>query len=530
MRIAAVGDSVMWGQGLMSPLNTDHFEGQEKFFFKVVEWLQNKGKVKDFDVADFQAHSGAIIGTSNQKSQKTILSREEEIDKEAFDRFYGEIPDDFPTVLKQLDNLKNGNTIDLLLINGGPNDVGIMKSADSVSDFNEGLRLIDEIASNKLIVLLREARKKCPNAIIIYTGYYPALSNESNPFDEFSPADPTSFASLAPVLNHLTLKEKLLGPIYYRFNAERILNQGKIFHQRILSKFREQIANFNNDRGSSTLPIIFCPSGIGSSNAMFTANQMISTLKDEDKRVSAFRAPYCQSIHQKQKLIQLFTYYEYQVNIQKQFKEYIKERYGTEYDQVKLNEQIKEFSMLSCENAYVAHPNKKGAEQYFKELKKRIDVQLNFKLREHIEGMDEKVSSLRELKEKYPFVPLKSLRGLSDVLWVDVITIKVDNDHYAGPSRPYLFFSTLYFDFGWGYHEVNEENGEFVLDVMGAKRLSSLKYVKIRLPGYHEPITKLGRSFFIKINGYSLPIISFTEESLQKSGDIWYWKLPGLKQ
>jgi hypothetical protein len=518
MRIAAVGDSVMWGQGLMPPLNPGHFEDQEKFFFKIVEWLQNEGKVQEFDMNDFQAHSGAIIGIPDQKNRKAILSIDDAPNKEVFDRFYGEIPDDFPTILRQLDNLKDGNTIDLLIINGGPNDVGILKSVDFEEAFKEGLKLIDEVADNKLPVLLKEAQRKCPNALIIYTGYYPAISEKSSAIEALGAVN-----ILAPPLRFVAIDE-FLGSIFLAINHQRLKDQGVIFHQRMLAKFREQIANFNDKRDPSSLPIIFCPSGFGISNAMFTPNQMIFTT-EEDSGVTGMRKSFCQSIHQKKKIHQLFMAIDSQHNISGAFKEF-RDRYGAIYEQINSNEQIKEFSKLFCEKAFLAHPNKKGAEQYYKQLRKRIEIQLNFKLRKQIESMDKSISSLRKLKEKYPFIPLKSLRGLSDVLWLDVILVTYHISSYAGPTREFL--SILYFDFGWGYQKCRNQDGEFVLDLSDRRRLSSLKHIKIRLPEFKGTISKLKIDFYIKINGYPLPSITLTERSFQKSGDFWVWEMPVL--
>jgi hypothetical protein len=499
MRIAAVGDSVMWGQGLMPPLSARHFENEEKYVFKVVEWLQKIGKVQEIDMADFLAHSGAKIGSKTDPFLPPRLTRENADNKKEYDNYYGEVPDRNPSVLSQLKKLRNGHTIDLLLINGGPNDVEITESLSSPGDFYIALKKIDRVAELRVSYLLVNARKVCPNAIIIYTGYYPALS-------------PKSDIPVGVSLNEITLATSpligLQGGLVFisetlvRTQFPRIKRQGVEFHLRILARFREQIAQFNTKHDPSSPPILFCPSLFNSSNAMWANDEMVfSIARNPNPSVFAPRKKLCGQVF-KDVSYELIEPFNPQKNI-----EIISDH-------------------LICENAYVGHPNKKGAEQYYKELKKRIEVQLNFSLRNHFKTMDTQVLSIRKLNEKYPFIPSSSLRRISDLLWLDVISIGYHINGYAGPTRDFL--STLYFDFGWGYQMASNQNGIFILDIMGRKKLGSLKFVKIRLPGFKGTIYKLSIDFYIKINGYSLPFIALTERSFQKSGDDWVWEMPTL--
>ncbi len=515
MRIAAVGDSVMWGQGLMPPLNPSHFEGQQKYFFKIVEWLQNEGKVQEFDMADFQAHSGAIIGTSGQKSSEAILSRDDAPNKEVYDLFYGEVPDAFPTVLRQLDKLKGGDTIDLLIINGGPNDVGILNSVEFSDVFKEGLRLIDEVASVKLPVLLKEARKKCPNALIIYTGYYPALSERSSAIRALDELN-----IFAPVLRFIALDE-FLGGLFLAFNHERLKKQGVSFHQRMLARFREQIAKFNLNRDPSSPPILFCPSGFGLSNAMFAPNQMIFTIED-DPGVTALRKPFCETIQEKV--------------IKKIMNDMILENniVLNSVNTVDAARTAKKTELL-CKNAFTAHPNKKGAEQYYKQLKKRIEIQLNFSLRNHFKAMDSQILSIRKLKEKYPFISISSLRGLSDFYWMEVITVdcKITTADPIMGAHFLVFLYTVNFDFGSGYRQLRGEDGRFVLELSNSS-INALSHLRIRYRKIHpmfSPNTTLSNislEVAIQINGYQIRTIKLNRNSFKASGDYMVWETPKL--
>jgi hypothetical protein len=520
MRIAAVGDSVMWGQGLMAPLNPDHFEGQEKYFFKIVEWLQNEGKVQGFDMADYQAHSGAIIGDQEMKNREAILTRNEAPHVELYDRFYGEVPDAFPTVLKQLDNLKDGENIDILIINGGPNDVEILKSVDFSDGYKEGIRLIDQVARVKLPVLLQDARKNCPNAMIIYTGYYPALSEKSSSFRALSDLN-----IFAPGLRFIPFDE-FFGGIFLATNHERLKRQGVNFHQRMLIRFREQIANFNIKRDPSTLPILFCPSGFGLSNAMFAPSPMIFTIEDAPE-VTAIRKPFCDKIQKK---------------VARKIIDDMKLENNNDSGSMRTMQAVSnaKSSNLFCENAFIAHPNKKGAEQYYKQLKKRIELQLKFSLRNHFKAIDSAITSTRKLKDKYPIIPLMSLRGLSDFYWMEVIavncSITTSNPNLLMKAHYLVFLNTVMFDFGSGYRQLRGEGGRFVLELSGST-IKTLNYLKIRYLKIYTTIpnipptatsSNISLEVDIQINGYQIRTIKLNRNSFKESGAYLLWETPKL--
>lgn len=515
MRIAAVGDSVMWGQGLMHPLKTSNFEDEQKYVFKVVEWLQNEGKVQDFDRADFLAHSGAKIGSKTDPLLAPKLTRDGANNKMEYDRYYGEIPDRNPTVLWQLKKLKNASSIDILLINGGPNDVEITESVsvvDPITDnFNEALKKIDRVAELRVSHLLTEARKTCPNAIIIYTGYYPGLSPDSDIPLSVSISNILTIGPSFGLFGGLIL----LADVYLRSQLPRIKRQGIEFHQRILAKFREQIAKFNEKRDALSGPILFCPSLFGSSNSMWANNEFVSSIgNDPNLKVSISRKNLCSQIHQ---LKLLDPFYSKPTTIA--------EKLG---------------NLSVCSEAYIGHPNKKGAEQYFKELKKRIELQLNFSLRNHFKAIDSTTTSIRKLKDKYPIIPLKSLRGLSDFYWIEVIAVNcritTPNPDFLIKSHYLVFLNTVMFDFGSGYRQLRGEGGRFVLELSGSsiKTLTHLKirYLKIYPNILNIPPTatssNISLEVSIQINGYQIRKIKLNRNSFKESGAYLLWETPKL--
>ncbi|MGI8498724.1 MAG: ubiquinol-cytochrome c reductase iron-sulfur subunit N-terminal domain-containing protein [Gemmatimonadaceae bacterium] len=160
-RMLSVGDSVMWGQGLLE---------NQKFAFKTAAFL--RGKLgRDVDI-DFFAHSGAKIDTGDG-------SRE---------TFYGEIGIDRPSILTQLDmamgryiNARiDSREIGLILLDGGANDFGFKSIADPTIDANWIRRRVQQSCGERMRdSLLPKAIGMFPNAVIVVTGYYQAFSEQS---------------------------------------------------------------------------------------------------------------------------------------------------------------------------------------------------------------------------------------------------------------------------------------------------------------------------------------------------------------
>jgi lysophospholipase L1-like esterase len=95
-RMVVLGDSVPWGQGLL-PAHKYH---------AVLETLSTTYAVS----TDFMAHSGATIGGG-----ATVGASAPD----------GEVPDAYPTILQQCAaDTQAPDTVDLILLNGGINDVG----------------------------------------------------------------------------------------------------------------------------------------------------------------------------------------------------------------------------------------------------------------------------------------------------------------------------------------------------------------------------------------------------------------------
>jgi hypothetical protein len=185
--VYAVGDSIMWGQGL----DTD-----KKFAMRAAMSLaQARGLTPKLKL---RAHSGARI-KARREDRDTFADRfpalwDNDDERDAFrdsavpderpaERLHGEINRAFPTVLHQLRRIPDseGRQVDILLINGGADDLDfasvLEEEAGGDGDFLKKFdKEFERVMHDDIIELLRAARRKCPNAHIVVTGYYSPFS------------------------------------------------------------------------------------------------------------------------------------------------------------------------------------------------------------------------------------------------------------------------------------------------------------------------------------------------------------------
>lgn len=167
--LLAIGDSVMWGQGLL-PSN--------KFAFKVRDWISSQiGKPVDMRM---RAHSGAITYPAAGRPVYEHRS------------YDGEVPADWPTISHQISLASSpavadqppSADIDLVLVDGCANNVGIITVLNPIplpDQDDASLRTNTRaVCGAGMTNILREVVQKFPNADVIVTGYFPYVSRESD--------------------------------------------------------------------------------------------------------------------------------------------------------------------------------------------------------------------------------------------------------------------------------------------------------------------------------------------------------------
>lgn len=162
--IVAIGDSVMWGQGLL-PAN--------KFATKVRDWIAGQlGKTVELRM---RAHSGAI--TYPTPGEPVYENRS----------YDGEVPADWPTISHQvtlasapLPGQPPASEVDLVLIDGCANNLGITTVLNPFGN-DEALRSDTRgYCGAGMTNVLNEVVRKFPKAEVIVTGYFPYVSGQSD--------------------------------------------------------------------------------------------------------------------------------------------------------------------------------------------------------------------------------------------------------------------------------------------------------------------------------------------------------------
>ena len=162
--VLAVGDSVMWGQGLMDP---------NKFTTKVKTFLQAQlGRPVNLV---HLAHSGGVFSSDPPAPNEP-------------NAVHGEVPTDFPTLGRQVFTLAprvlpRKEDVDLILLDGCANDVGLTTIMNPNTSEQALLALTNAKCHDKMKSVLSRlvsGPDSYPNANIVVTGYYPAVSQESN--------------------------------------------------------------------------------------------------------------------------------------------------------------------------------------------------------------------------------------------------------------------------------------------------------------------------------------------------------------
>jgi lysophospholipase L1-like esterase len=231
-RIAVLGDSVPWGQGLLNA---------QKMHTLIGDVLGAAGAVPSVQVV---AHSGATIGVG-------VTRRRQPVDPE--------VPRAHPTILQQCADfpVEEGAAIDLVILNGGINDVDIRFI---LNPFTEPEDLEDttlHACGSDLLVLLRAAGERFPDARIAVLEYYPILSPQSR----FSGGFEFLVAAGAPLppmlmVTPATARTSLWG---------RIVDNCRIFHVTSSQAIRAAVAAANVEFPGGRFAAI--DAGFGDENA-----------------------------------------------------------------------------------------------------------------------------------------------------------------------------------------------------------------------------------------------------------------------
>jgi hypothetical protein len=243
-RIVTLGDSIPWGQGLLEP---DKYDVRVRDALKVTH-------PEGVTLVPRLAHSGAVIGAFGATG-----------DPES-----GEVPGSRPTIIEQCDAFADSpETVDLVLMDGGINDVGVATILNPFAIIPTLSSRITRACHDGMLVLLRRigAKFSKPSCRIVVTGYYPIVSELSDPLGVEKLLSIHGIA-LPPFAN-------VEGDVF-----EPVVHRCQEFFDQSTSELKRAIVDAGDAR------IRFVPTGFTDSNAIFVPRTSLLWALDVDDGLS----------------------------------------------------------------------------------------------------------------------------------------------------------------------------------------------------------------------------------------------------
>jgi lysophospholipase L1-like esterase len=258
-RIVAIGDSIVWGQGLLQA---------EKFDVLVQQALAPAHP--EGVTLESSAHSGAIIGARGATGVPQV----------------GEVPASRLSIMEQCDAFSNApESVDLVLLDGGINDVGVSSILNPFALIPPLNVRVKHSCHDDMLTLLRKVGAKFskPSCKIRVTGYYTILSAQSDPLGVIKLLSLFGIA-VPPFVNS---QRDVIDPVLKRcaeFSADSTRD------------LQQAVADSGDPR------IRFVDNGFTEANSVFAANSLLwgldltDDLNPQDP-VAATRRPLCDIAH-----------------------------------------------------------------------------------------------------------------------------------------------------------------------------------------------------------------------------------------
>jgi len=264
MNLLVIGDSVCWGQGLAD---------QHKFATLVTTALGA--------TLESHAHSGAIIGANS-----TIVGTS----------VPGEVPASLPSILQQLPLCQNPGDVDLVIVNGGINDVGIGKILSPLTTTAQLDQSVHQHCGDDMSTLLSNVGSVItkPGAKVVVPGYYTILSPDS-----------THFVNAAQFLMLLEMHGVATGSsaLSLQFDPLTLLpsvtNNCHEFFVRSNAELAAAVAQANQQfAGNPQFTFVGLP--FTDQNAVYASHPLLWGLKlnlEPEDEVVTVRKPQCKQVH-----------------------------------------------------------------------------------------------------------------------------------------------------------------------------------------------------------------------------------------
>ncbi len=267
-RLVVVGDSIQWGQGL---------QDAEKMHSILENTLANRaGHIGVYK--DVKAHSGAVIGLGLSPTH----------DNEGWIELPGEIPSARPTILEQVDAVlgtqQQDSSVDLVLLDGGINDVGVRTILNPVGDDLEPL--IEQACYDGMKALLEKTVTAFPEAQVVVTGYFQIFSRSSR--------NDLRFQALMAAL----LLKSVAGHLATREAMNRVQQRCQQFRDLAHDAINRAIDEVNADLSSTR--IFFIDPNFREDHAIFAPNSLLFGISldlspEDNPAIAGPRAHACEA-------------------------------------------------------------------------------------------------------------------------------------------------------------------------------------------------------------------------------------------
>lgn len=400
--IVAIGDSVVWGQG------NRH---EDKFVNQVYRALTGEDR---FPEENLKAHSGAVIGAAGP-----IAGVEQEYGPVGTRTGRHEKPSSGPTIHQQLDRLPydylahdglgedrqrepdraydSEADVDLVLLDGGINDVGVSTIADVFENREDLARAVEQHCYEDLSALIARTRRKFPNATLVVTSYFPFVSHESDlNLEELVTIGALVIGAIfSPIAG-------IVAAIWGSSKRRRLIEGVLFFNRHQLVGVRRAVAEHR--RQEADPGVVFATPGLRPKNSANAPEAWLWPVREGRIPTGGLGDP--------------------------------------EIDDLRIAVCDVTDSGTGCEKAPTCHPNPHGADAYTRAILDRLDRHRERSVREPVSRLrggrvDDDVG-VREQLERYGLDPAYGLRSELDHAIVDSLTIEFDSRLGGVPAVLFL--------------------------------------------------------------------------------------------
>lgn len=242
--LAVLGDSIQWGNGLRE---------SEKISSRVAEAIERETGRKV--IPQRFAQSGA----------KVVPAEDDAICEVGCN---GEAPTVSTSITVQADLIQRPDLVELVLMDGCINDVGVDTIIDPLTPDDELVALTEQFCRDEMATLLAKVRGLVPQARIVVTGYFQIIGLESDLFG----------------LRQWTATQGITSQEEDRELVEALAHQSVVFLEAAHASLRAAVETVNaSDPAAPQARVAFADPGFGPEHAVFTPDRWLWSMTADDE-------------------------------------------------------------------------------------------------------------------------------------------------------------------------------------------------------------------------------------------------------